>query len=582
MLPSTQNTQVFQTRLRPYVTSSSVFYCPDTGLPYTPNAAISGKSFSSFSGDYDTIEVAQDSQPHADGLYTVLYLDGTVQHGGQTVGDPNDIVVSRAKSLALAVTQYTQDNDEILPPMHTPEEFHAALAPYTYSQAIFYAPNGKPFLPNADLSGVSLVSIANPHSTLLLADQEPYVNGVQTRAYVDGSVQHGVQSAIDPNSVVVSRAKQLALATTQYTQDYDEFLPPMHTPEEFQSALAPYVSSSAIFYAPNGKPFLPNTDLSGVNIANIAEPYSTVLLTDQPPYVSGAPTVAYLDGHVVHNPVFTSRLLWTNTNGRASVWNLSDANPSATCQLYGPYPGWTARAIAEGSDGSPRLLWTSTTGQASLWNLADANPAATCHLYGPFGGWTAKALAVGPDNLPHLLWNNTSGQISLWNVDSAGGFTYTYAGPYSGWSGTAISYGGDGQERLLWNNVNGQASLWNLGDQNPVASCYLYGPYAGWTAKALAVGPDNVPHLLWNNTNGQASLWNVDSAGGFAFTYAGPYAGWSGTAIGVGGDNRERVLWNNRNGQVSVWNLSDADPAASSLIYGPYGGWSAVGISASR
>ena len=375
-LPPMQNAQVFQAAVRPFATSSAVFYCPDTGLPYTPDAAFSGKALTSFSGDYDTIELVQDSQPHADGLYTVLFLGGTVQHGGQIVGDPNDIVVSRAKQLGLAVTEYTQDNDELLPPMQNPEAFQTALAPYTHSHAIFYAPNGKPFLPNADLSGVYIATIAHPSSTLLL--------------------------------------------------------------------------------------------------------------TDQAPYVSGAPTLAYLDGHVVHTPLFSKHILWTSTNGTASVWNLSDPNPAASAHLYGPYPGWTARAIAEGTNGSPRLFWTSTSGQASLWNLADANPSATCHLYGPYAGWTAKALAVGPDNAAHLLWNNKSGQVSLWNVDSAGGYTFTYAGPYSGWSGTAISYGADGKERLLWNNVNGQASLWNLSDANPAASSLIYGPYGGWSAVSIS------------------------------------------------------------------------------------------------
>ena len=292
------------------------------------------------------------------------------------------------------------------------------------------------------------------------------------------------------------------------------------------------------------------------------------------------------EGGYITDGVTTSsnvtHILWTNTNGTASVWNLGDPNPAASSHLYGPYPGWTARAIAEGGDGTPRLLWTNTSGAASLWNLADANPPATAHLYGPYSGWTAKALTVGPDNRAHLLWNNTSGQVSLWNVDSAGGYTFSYAGPYAGWSGTAISYGADGQERLLWNNVNGAGVAVEPRRPEPRGILLYLRALRGWTAKSLTVGPDNVPHLLWNNANRQVSLWNVDSAGGYTFTYAGPYSGWSGTSIAVGGDNQERLLWNNTSGQVSVWNLSDANPAASSLIYGPYRGWSAVGISASR
>ena len=112
--------------------------------------------------------------------------------------------------------------------------------------------------------------------------------------------------------------------------------------------------------------------------------------------------------------VAASHLLWAHTSGMASLWNIGDPNPAATCRLYGPYPGWTPQAIAQGPDGTVRLLWTHDGGLASLWNLADANPAATCHVYGPFAGWTAKALTVGPDNAPHLLWGYTDGtRLSL-------------------------------------------------------------------------------------------------------------------------------------------------------------------------
>lgn len=473
-LPPMQNAQVFQTAVRPFAVSAAVFYSPETGLPYTPNAAISGKLLNSLSGDTDTIEVARDSQPHADGLYTVVFLDGTVEHGGQIVGDPNRIVTSRAKILGLAVQQYTQDYDEILPPMHTPDEFQTALFPYTRSHNVFYAPNGKPFLPNASLSGVSLASIADPSST--------------------------------------------------------------------------------------------------------------VLLMDQPPYVSGAPTLAYLDGHVFHNPQFYKHILWTNTDGTVAVWNYSTVTGSQTNHNYGPYAGWSAKAIADGgTDGQTRLLWTNTDGRMSIWSLDNSTAAFTNHDFGPYTGWTAKAVSVGPDNTTHIVWNNTSGAVSVWNYSTdSGAFTQNTYGPYAGWSAKAIADGGtDGKTRLLWNNTNGAMSVWSLDNTSGQFIHHDFGPYAGWTADGISVSGDDTTHVLWTNTNGTVSVWNADAAGGtFTENQYGPYAGWTARAVSDAPGSQTALLWTNTNGAAAFWNLDNSTGSFAHQEFGPYSGWSAVGISA--
>ena len=276
-------------------------------------------------------------------------------------------------------------------------------------------------------------------------------------------------------------------------------------------------------------------------------------------------------------------LLWMHTSGMASVWSIR-ANGSGTVQVYGPYAGWKAVALAEGPDGNDRLLWTNTDGRTALWNLGDANPAATCPVYGPYTGWTATALSVGPDNAAHLLWDHTSGAIALWNLtDVNPAATCPVYGPYTGWSGTSIGFGADNHERLLWNNVNGTAAVWNLADPAPATNCLVAGPYTGWTATALSVGPDNAAHLLWDHTSGATALWNltdVDPAATCAVY--GPYTGWSGTAISVGADSAVHLLWDNASGQLSFWNLGDANPAATCLVAGPYTGWSGVAIAAGQ
>jgi cyclophilin family peptidyl-prolyl cis-trans isomerase len=277
-------------------------------------------------------------------------------------------------------------------------------------------------------------------------------------------------------------------------------------------------------------------------------------------------------------------LLWTNTNGTAAVWNLSDPNPPATAFNAGPYPNWTPKAIAQGPDGHTRLLWTNTSGQTALWNLADPNPPATAFVAGPFPNWTATALTVGPDNAAHLLWNNTDGHVALWNTtDPNPAATALAEGPYPGWTGVAIGLGSDNHERLLWDNVSGQVAVWNLADANPGATAMMAGPYSGWTAKRLSVGSDNAVHLLWDNVSGQVAVWNLSDAnpGATALAY-GPYPDWSGQDLSVGADNKGRLLWDNVSGQNSLWNLADANPLATYTLAGPYSGWTAVSVAAAQ
>jgi cyclophilin family peptidyl-prolyl cis-trans isomerase len=278
-----------------------------------------------------------------------------------------------------------------------------------------------------------------------------------------------------------------------------------------------------------------------------------------------------------------THILWDNTNGAASLWNYDTTSGTFTQNTYGPYPGWTAKTIADGgNDGLQRVLWDNTNGTASIWSLNNATGAFTQFTFGPYAGWTAKTLSVGTDNTTHVLWTNTDGRASLWNYSTAAGtFTQNTYGPYAGWTATALTDGPDGQTRLLWDNTNGTASIWSLNNTTAAFTQFTFGPYSGWTATAVSVGTDNTTHVLWNNTNGQASLWNYSTAtGSFTQNTYGPYTGWAASGIADGGDGKVRVLWDNANGTLSLWNLNNATSIFSQFSFGPYAGWTATAATA--
>ena len=272
-----------------------------------------------------------------------------------------------------------------------------------------------------------------------------------------------------------------------------------------------------------------------------------------------------------------TQILWVNTNGQASLWNIA-SDGSRTAPVYGPYAGWTAKAVSDGPDGTPHILWTNTNGTAAVWNIG-AGTSFTSHQYGPYPNYAAVSLSTGGDGVSHLLWNRTDGQASLWAVNTTtGAFTNHEYGPYTGWTANAVASGATVTD-LLWTNTNGATAGYRF-TSDGVLTTSVFGPYPTYGAKALSVSQDDGAHLLWDKTDGTAALWNVNfSTGGFTSTTYGPFSGWTAEAIATGTDNTAHMLWNHApDNQASLWALTGSGFTA--VQYGPFSGWQAVAVSA--
>ena len=88
--------------------------------------------------------------------------------------------------------------------------------------------------------------------------------------------------------------------------------------------------------------------------------------------------------------------MWDNVNGAASLWTVAADGTRTIGPTYGPYSGWTARAVSEGPDGLDHLLWTNTNGTAVVWNVA-AKGSFTQHSYGPYPGWKCRVSVHIPE-----------------------------------------------------------------------------------------------------------------------------------------------------------------------------------------
>ena len=565
-LPATDTPAHFQAALRPYVDSPARFLCPDTGLPYTPNPAISGRSLTQFP-DPEAVEVARDSRPHADGKNTVLFLDGRVERGGAEQGDPNKIITARAKAVALGVIQYTQDNDELYPPMHTAQEFQEAVYPYVRSHRAFVSPaSGQPFLPNPALSGVSLASLGSPATTVLFQDQAPYTGGQPLIAYADGHITHGPASP--PSSQAdVSNLKQISLGALQYTQDNDEFLPTTTDYAAFQSQISPYVRNPSAFVSPmTGLPYQLNPAVSGAFLDNIADPASTELIRDAQINPDGTWNVGYVDGHVRQTLFFVPRmlalapdngtaLLWPKARDAAALWTLTPNGGIEDKQTY-PVAG-TALGISVGGDGLTRLLSVAANGVVTLQTLSGTGGISS-RQFGPYDGWTPLSLASGADGDARLLWQRYDGKMALWTISPDGSYRSDLRLPaLSGRTPVGIARSLSGGTFLLLRAESGAATLWTLSPEGQTLRLSSARSRPGFRAVALAAGADGKPRILWDGESGQAQVWTYSASGTpQAVQPVTLTAGGQAVSLAVGAAGDSRILWTRPGGAATLQHLT--------------------------
>jgi hypothetical protein len=315
-LPLFKTPTEFQSLLAAYAGSPEHFFCPVTGLIYQPNTALSGQWVYGFA-DPDTTEVLRDLHPHEDGGTTIAYLDGHTVYNGKNDEEGDQACADNAGQLARAVTLYTQDYDETLPPLVNEKLLQYDLLPYVREKRLFLCPvTNLPFQPNRVLSGKPLSAFSDLTHTDDLYEPAPHADRLYTLGFLDGHASHG--SAYSDGSPpptgerCLKTAREINLALEMYAQDYDETFPPMHTPNEVQNALNPYLRGVVFACPVTGLSYQQNVALSGQTLASIAAPKTTETFRDaqphyDPPDALFGNTIAYADGHVIRQAVSQNR-----------------------------------------------------------------------------------------------------------------------------------------------------------------------------------------------------------------------------------------------------------------------------------
>ena len=265
------------------------------------------------------------------------------------------------------------------------------------------------------------------------------------------------------------------------------------------------------------------------------------------------------DGH--------SDILWRNTNGALSTWQVSgnaDGNVLQQNTFFATIdPSWTiVETLDFTGDGRADILWRNANGAVSVWNAIDGGFAAGSYNAAADTRW--KIAGVGDldgDGKDDLIWRNDDGSVATWH---SSGTAFDQASYYHGSVGTdwriagTGDFDGDGKADILWRNTSGALSIWQSNGAGFNENRYYDASVDNsWHVDGIAdFNGDGKDDLLWRNTNGAISIWQSDGAGFAKNTYFDGSVpnSWQIAQIGdFNDDGKADILWRNDNGALSTW-----------------------------
>ncbi len=96
-----------------------------------------------------------------------------------------------------------------------------------------------------------------------------------------------------------SNLKQIGLATIEFSQDHNETFPTGRTIAEWKTATLPYSKLEDLYVSPSTKePYSVNPSLSGLSLAQLAEPATTPMFYEKKEDDLGGHNIGFTDGHV--------------------------------------------------------------------------------------------------------------------------------------------------------------------------------------------------------------------------------------------------------------------------------------------
>ena len=288
-------------------------------------------------------------------------------------------------------------------------------------------------------------------------------------------------------------------------------------------------------------------------------------------------------------PTVTGDLLWQNTDGQASIWEMGGSTLVGGGPVSpNPGPSWTEIGTGDfNHDGRADILWRNASGQAAVWDM-NGNSLIGGGPVTPNPGPSWKAIGTGDftdDGFSDdILFQNTSGQASIWEMSGnslkGGGPVTPNPGPAWQAIGTG-DFNHDGFSDILFQNKStGQVSIWEMQGDKLIGGGPV-NPNPGPSWRAIGTGDfnhDGFSDILFQNAStGQVSIWEMHGNTLMGGGPVSPNPGPSWHAIGT--DGGSDILFQNTSGQASIWDMSGTTLTGGGPVSpSPGPSWRAVGL----
>jgi hypothetical protein len=265
------------------------------------------------------------------------------------------------------------------------------------------------------------------------------------------------------------------------------------------------------------------------------------------------------------------------TNGAGGYWSSEtswiDSGGGISQDGIG-IPTWQKAAIT-----------TLNNGSTTLRNGPDVAAEADYDNYICYSGNGGNE---GPGQHCDDNWGGTSfaaprwaGYIALVNQQSVanGASPVGFINPAIYTIGLGSSYGTDFHDIISGNN--GVAGNINTYYAEPG-----YDLVTGWgspngTGLINSLSGSIKRSVLWAGTGGSASIWTLNGSNNYSTSIVyGPYSGWTPVSYSINPtDGTRTLLWKETGGYASIWTLDSSNNYKTSIVYGPYSGWKPVSYS---
>ena len=226
-----------------------------------------------------------------------------------------------------------------------------------------------------------------------------------------------------------------------------------------------------------------------------------------------------------HSTDGKSDLLWTNTGGQVSVWELNGPNLIGFGVSAGQMGAeWHVAALGDfNGDHKSDLLWVSDTGSAAVWSMNGTTLGGFGVSNGHMGTeWSVLGAGdFNQDGRSDVLWEDTSGTVDIWEMNGANlsGFVQnaTTAPANSHFVGVGHFTGGSpvtngDTSDIVWVDSTNHVTISETSNGHVTNTVKLNGlDGSEWHLQGVGkFAGDANSDLLWVSDSGAANIWEVN------------------------------------------------------------------------